>query len=248
MRGLREAASVLTRVPVTSGGDVASAVPWFPVVGAAVGLAVAGIYTAGRTGLPPLVAATLAVSAGAWLTRGFHEDGLADTADALGSGARGAEALRILKDPALGTYGVLALVGCVLVRVGTLASFDAGAALAVLPAAHAMSRGAAGVLLLGPPSGEPGLGSSLMSTVSRGRVWAGSVTGGLVGFALLGAWFVPAAALAGVCTVLVGAGARRRFGGITGDVMGAAQQLGEAGIMVVGTLAASWGPGLPWWG
>ena len=92
MRGLREATAVLTRLPVGAKTvdpvEVARGVPWFPVVGALLGLSAAGVYSLARLGLPSIVSATLAIGCTIWLTAAFHEDGLADTADALGSRAR----------------------------------------------------------------------------------------------------------------------------------------------------------------
>src|SRR5205823_10740767 len=120
---------------------------WFPVVGALLGLGAAGVYAGTRLVLPSLVAATLAVCVAVLLTGAFHEDGLADTADAIGGGWNREDALRILKDPTHGTYGVLAIALSVLLRVGAVAALDGWAALAVLPAAHALSRGAAVGLL-----------------------------------------------------------------------------------------------------
>jgi adenosylcobinamide-GDP ribazoletransferase len=103
VRGLLGAVSFLTRVPVGGGErrpeELAGFVPWFPVVGAGVGLAVAGTYAASRMLLPPLPAATVAVVAGICLTGAFHEDGLGDTADAFAGGWDRDSTVRILKDP-----------------------------------------------------------------------------------------------------------------------------------------------------
>ena len=148
MKGLLGAVSFLTRVPVGGGireaGELAGSVPWFPVVGAGVGLAEAGVYAGARMLLPPLVAASLAVVAGILLTGAFHEDGLGDTADAFAGGWDRESTIRILKDPRLGTFGVLAVAAGLLLRVGAVAALAPGAALAALPAAHALSRATAG--------------------------------------------------------------------------------------------------------
>ena len=118
MRGLLGAVSFLTRVPTGTGErrveELAGFVPWFPVVGAGVGLVIAAIYAASRTLWPPLPAATVAVVAGIGLTGAFHEDGLGDTADALAGGTDRDSTIRILKDPRLGTFGVLAVAASLL--------------------------------------------------------------------------------------------------------------------------------------
>ena len=126
MSGLRAAAVFLTRVPMgrmssEDASDIAGALPWFPLVGALVGAVVAALYAAAREALDPLPASALAVAAGVVLTGAFHEDGLADVADAIG--ASGPEdARRILKDPTHGTYGVSALVLVLVIRVSALST------------------------------------------------------------------------------------------------------------------------------
>src|SRR5918994_1725534 len=73
-------------------------------------------------GLPPFVAATIAIGFLALATGGLHEDGLADTADGFGGGRTRDEKLAIMRDSRIGTYGVLALVFSVLIRAMALAS------------------------------------------------------------------------------------------------------------------------------
>ena len=253
MKGLRVAASFLTRLRVGAVGEAhapsARSIPWFPVVGAILGLAAAGVYAGARLFLPSLIAATLTVCFAALLTGALHEDGLADAADALGGGWNREEALRILKDPRHGTYGVLAIVLSVLLRVGAVDALDGWTALAVLPAAHALSRAAA-VGLLGwvGPATEEGLGAAYSASVS-GRLALGA--GGLalvIGLASLGAWVLPAAFLAGLGAAAIGWMGVRKVGGMTGDLLGAAQQAAEVLVLLLGAAAVAkgWG-GLPWW-
>ena len=98
----------------------------------------------GAAGASDLRAAPIAVGIGALVTGAFHEDGLADTADALGSRADREEALRILHDPRLGTFGVLALADTILIRMAAIASMSPVVAFAAIPAAHILSRGRRG--------------------------------------------------------------------------------------------------------
>lgn len=252
MRGLRAAASFLTRVPVGPGGegspDLARSVPWFPVVGGLLGAVVAGVYVAALFAFPSLVASTLAIGCGVLLTGAFHEDGLADTADALGRGWSREEALRILKDPAHGTYGVLAIAFSLLLRVGALAALDRWSALAVLPAAHALSR-AASIWLLGfarPATGE-GLGASYASLVGRRQLVGAFAAGLLIGLASFGPWVLPATLLAGLGASVVGWLSVRKLGGVTGDILGAAQQAGEVLVLLLGAGLAANGLFPAWW-
>jgi adenosylcobinamide-GDP ribazoletransferase len=253
MKGLRVAASFLTRFPVGTGmeapADLAGSLPWFPVVGAVLGLVLAGVYAGTRLVMPSFVAAALAVGTGVFLTGAFHEDGLADTADALGGGWTKEEALRILKDPAHGTYGVLAIVLSVLVRVSALASLDGSMAVAILPAAHALSRAAcAGLLGWVPPAVDEGLGAAYASAVTRRRALRTIGSGLLIGLALLGPWVFPAAILAGLGAGAVGWLGMRKLGGVTGDLLGAAQQAAESLVVIFGAAGAANGwPWLAWW-
>jgi adenosylcobinamide-GDP ribazoletransferase len=102
----------LTRLPVPSFVDFQSdwitrAARYYPLVGILVGAISAGVLLAGGQVWSGLLPALLAVAAGVLVTGGFHEDGLADTADGLGGGQAPARRLEIMKDSRVGTYGVL---------------------------------------------------------------------------------------------------------------------------------------------
>lgn len=237
MTGLRAALALLTRVPVGGNGlaGLGAALPWYGVVGALVGLAVAGSYGAASALLPPAVAALLAVAVGVLLTGALHEDGLADIADAFGAADRPG-ALRALKDPRLGTYGVVALVLMLGLRVTLLAALGIGAALVVLPAAAALSRGAAAVLLAGVPPAGTGLGATVAAQATRARLIAAGAIASVIAVALLGVWALGAIALTAAGAGAVGWLASRRLGAITGDVLGAAQQVAEV-LVLLGAVA-----------
>jgi len=237
LSGLLDAVTFLTRVPLRThehnDASIARAVPWFPVVGALVGLFVAGVYSGALFVLPSFIAAALAIASGLIATGAFHEDGLADVADAFGGGRDREDRLRILKDPRLGTYGVLAVVFAALLRVGAVGTFTRIDALIAIPAAHALSR-AASIAAMGSfkPVHE-GLGASYTRALTSGRVLAGAALGSLIAAALLRVWVLPAAAVAFVVLLVMGRLARRKIGGINGDVLGAIQQLTEIGVLLV---------------
>jgi adenosylcobinamide-GDP ribazoletransferase len=247
---LRAATSFLTRLRAGRDGadDIARGVPWFPIVGCVIGVAAAGVYAGGRELVPSFVAAVIAIGFCVWVTGAFHEDGLADTFDALGGVRSREETLRVMKDPRLGTYGVAAFTFSVLVRVGSLAALDATSALAVLPAAHALSRAGAVALLRGPVATDDGLGASYASSVSPGRVRSAVVAGLAVGVIALGPVAAPAVIGVAIAAAVAGRTARSRIGGVTGDVLGAAQQGGEIVVLLVGLVAARQGWfHVPWW-
>jgi adenosylcobinamide-GDP ribazoletransferase len=252
--GLLSAVAFLTRVPVAgrrpqAWSDLGSAVPWFPVVGAAVGLAVGGAFALASAALPALLAAGLSVGLGVVLTGAIHEDGLADSADAFGGGGSREEVLRILRDPRLGTYGVISLVLTAMTRVAALATLGPWTALAALPAIHALARGAAvGAVALLPPATEDGLGAAYAGQVSSRRARLAVVGALLIAGATLGWWSIPSAFLAAAAGFLVGLVALRRIGGVTGDVLGAIEQLVETVLLVLSAAAAVGGIELAWWG
>jgi adenosylcobinamide-GDP ribazoletransferase len=143
----------LTRIPVTGTmgksaeyyyAALRKAVIYFPVVGGFVGLFTAIVLVGCiALGIPPLVAAFVALALEAALTGAFHEDAFADTWDALGGGWTREQVLEILKDSRLGTYGTLALVtglGCRATAMAAVASAGTWQAIFAVMAAAALGR------------------------------------------------------------------------------------------------------------
>ncbi|SDE74903.1 adenosylcobinamide-GDP ribazoletransferase [Rhodospira trueperi] len=213
----------------------------FPVAGAVVGLVGGGVAALLATlGAPPLLAATLGVAAAVLFTGALHEDGLADTADGIGSGRDRARSLEILRDSRIGAYGVLALIVSSLARVTALAALlEAGAWTAALPAfvlAAALGRGAGPAVMAAlPPARDDGVGAAAGRPAPAG-VAVALVLPLLAGL-LVGGW--PALPLALAPLVWLGWLALRRLGGTTGDVVGAAILLTETTALAL--LAMAWG-------
>ena len=250
MNGFLDAAAFLTRVPVgrrPDGPPPSAAVRWFPVVGGLVGLATAAVYWGGEWLAGPAVGAAVAVAVQVLITGAFHEDGLADTADAAGGWSR-EERFRILDDPRHGTYGVLALVLAIAVRIAAVGALSTDAAWVVLPAVHALSRGAAVALMgLVPPASQHGLGASSVRVLDGRDVGAGVALAAIAGAALLGTWVLPAVAVVAVVGLAMAAYARRTLGGIAGDLLGATQQLADMATLVLLAGAVRHGADVPWW-
>jgi adenosylcobinamide-GDP ribazoletransferase len=207
---------------------------WAPVAGLTVGLAagVAGAFVAVLGG-PPMLAGVAAVAVPAALTRGLHLDGLADTADGLGSGKPAADALRIMKRSDIGPFGVLTLVLVLLAQVAALSgAYAAGWECGLVAAAVAGAAGRAAMTLAsreGIPAARPdGLGAVVAASVPpRTAWWAGAAT---VAFAALAGWSRGPGAAAWTTLATLGALAAssclaracvNRLGGVTGDVFGA---------------------------
>jgi adenosylcobinamide-GDP ribazoletransferase len=230
----------LTRLPVGAParwppGALAASAPMFPLVGALIGAA-AGLVFALATGLglPPMLAALLAVAAQILLTGGLHEDGLADVADGFGGGRTRADKLRILRDPRLGSFGAMALMLALLARISALAALaEPGLVAAVLIVAGATSRAALPVIMATlAPARDDGLAAS------AGRPHPLRATAAVI-IALLTAFVLLPPAMAAVGLIAAAGGAliiarlaRRQIGGHTGDVLGAAQQLAEIGVLL----------------
>lgn len=239
MSGFLGAVQFLTRVPLRLGAPVdhARVVPWFGVVGVLIGAAVGGV-AAGLTELVPVaVAATCAVVVGLMITGAFHEDGLADIADAFGGGWTFERRLEILKDSRHGTYGVAALSSSILVRVVCAASIAAPSALFVaFVAAHGIGRvSAVAAMKAAPPATESGLGADSASSLRAAPTIIGLTTA--VGAVALvsGWWLLPFVGVATIGTAAVVALAIRKIGGLAGDVLGAVEQVVECLVLVVAT-------------
>lgn len=245
LSGLSQAFSLLTRIPARSTGDLKLALPWFPFVGGMIGATVAGTYAAGLLVLPALASAGLAIGFGILATGALHEDGLADTADAFGAGVDRGRTLEILKDPRLGTYGVVAVVVSIVLRVSALASLSRWAAFAALSAAHALSRTSGlGVMMLAPASPSSTLGAGYAAGLSRQAFAVAVASATAISVGTLGVWAPVAAAVATGVAIYVARRSTARIGGITGDLLGAAEQITQIGVLL---LVAAIPDQVPWW-
>jgi adenosylcobinamide-GDP ribazoletransferase len=233
-----------TRLPLWPGLPMAPdfrRIGWAaPLAGACVGALGAAVLMAARAAsLPSLIAATLAVAAQVVATGALHEDGLADCADGFGGGRDREAKLAILRDSRIGTYGAVALVLSLLLRVEAIADLTRASALyagAALALAGAIARAAAlGPLVWLPAARRDGAGASAAALGLSLRPAAVTLAGlavalGLVSFGIVRALFafVVAAALAR----LFAEAARRHIGGQTGDVCGASAALAEVATLL----------------
>jgi adenosylcobinamide-GDP ribazoletransferase len=236
MRGFLGAVQFLTRIPVrtrTPPLDLARAAVWFPVVGGLIGVAVGGIAAGLGEVVPGAVAAAVAVLVGIAITGALHEDGLADTADALAGGWTPERRLEILEDPRHGSFGVAALCGSIVLRIVAVAALTGGDAFTGLVAAHALARGAAVAAMAVVPLAKPdGLGAAYARSVGRRRAALAGLLAVGIAAAATGWWAGPLTAAAVTAAALVIYFAWRTIGGITGDVLGAVEQLAECAVLV----------------
>lgn len=241
--GVRLALSWLTVAPVAVRGPVdrataRRAVGWAPLVGLALGVLAAGVLAALRLlGAPPLLAGLLVVAVLAAATRGMHLDGLADTADGLGCYDR-ERALEVMRDGAAGPFAVVALVLVLGTQAGALAALAPDRLPAVVVAVAAGRVAFVWCCRQTVPAARPEGGLGALVAGTQPPLAAAAWTAALL---VAGVALVPARPWQGVAAVALAAGAvaalsshtARRFGGVTGDVLGAASELATTTVLAV---------------
>jgi adenosylcobinamide-GDP ribazoletransferase len=234
----------LTRLPVPGsaplgGPGFAAAAPWFPAVGAVLGGAVGGVAAGLALAVPALLAATLAVALELVLTGALHVDGLADSADGLGGHDR-ERSLQIMRDHALGAYGASALTLDLLAKVVALGALAGDGAVLPVVAAFALSRAAPLPLAAALPYARPGPGTgrALTDHLGPGGAAAGVALATVIAAATTGPWAAATLACAAAVAGAIGLLARKRLGGVTGDVMGAAIELSATLALIVAVSAS----------
>jgi adenosylcobinamide-GDP ribazoletransferase len=245
LRLLLAAFQYFTRVPVPrwvghSSTRLNGATRYFPAVGLAVGaLAAASMWLLSPI-FPPLIVAILSTAVTVVVTGAFHEDGLADTIDGLGGGYTRERALKIMKDPRIGTFGTLALVLVIGTKIAVLAAMPTTLAITALIAGHALSRWCGVLITARLPYvriDDSTRAKPVVERIASNDVMIASV------FGLLPLALCSEHAIAGLLAALaVGAYLTswyaRRLSGYTGDTLGAAQQLTEVAFYLA--LLGAW--------
>ncbi|CAM2838990.1 adenosylcobinamide-GDP ribazoletransferase [Vibrio rarus] len=236
------AVSFFTRIPIPKwvefdGDKLNKASRYFAVVGLLVGLVSAAVFWLCQYVLPNGVSVVLAMMASVMVTGGFHEDGLADTADGFGGGWEVADKLRIMKDSRIGTYGTLSVGLTLLLKwqlLVEIAAFNPVYAVVALIAAHCLSRVVAASIIYSEQYVSEDNGSKskplaqfqhindLLILCVTGLI----VLGGLSGILTLTLSCILLLTLVVTRQLLVW-GFHRQIGGYTGDTLGAAQQVSE---------------------
>lgn len=236
---IRLAASFLTILPVAderayAPADVAASFEWFPLIGFAIGGAIAAeCYLLGfictRALRAAIVVMTLAV-----VTGGVHLDGLADTCDALGAGRNRTRALEILRDSRIGTFGACGLFFILALKILAIAGSGGRPPYAAIWMAPALARWAmvalahrldylrtegAGTVLLAHDNSRSFILASIIVVIGGLPILGGRSLCGYVAAALL--------------TLGLGAFYRKWLGGLTGDLIGAAGEIIETAVLIV---------------
>jgi adenosylcobinamide-GDP ribazoletransferase len=226
----------LTRIPIRlrTAPDLTASIAWFPFVGALIGLILAGFTALGALVLPMPVMAGVTVLAGVLLTGAFHEDGLADAADAIGGGWDREQRIRILKDPLHGSYGVAAMSGSIVIRILCLGALSPAVAVAGLIASHTLGRTASiASMKIWPTASTGGLGADYVRAARTGPILLGVTVGIAISALVLGWWIGPAVLAAAIAAAIMGFISWRALGGVTGDILGAIEQVVEIAVLLV---------------
>ncbi|WP_334175224.1 adenosylcobinamide-GDP ribazoletransferase [Pseudoxanthobacter sp.] len=241
-------------LPPLSAADDPAAPPSMPRIGWSVPLAgglialpaAAVLVAATAPGLPPLLAACLALITELLVTGCFHEDGLADTFDGLGGGWTRERKLEIMRDSRIGSYGSAAMIMSLVTRAGALGALigfagPLGAAGAFVAGRGVTRLAALGVMTMVPAARGDGMAAA--GVPSRADLLPGLPIAVALTLALVAPAFGAALSLAGLALVaaamvLMARVCLKQIGGQTGDILGATQQIAEIAFLLTLATAA----------
>jgi adenosylcobinamide-GDP ribazoletransferase len=218
-----------TSLEETDSKDLAGSFSFFPLVGLVPGVCCGALVVALHRWMPPLLLAVVITAALALLTRGLHLDGLADLADGAGGGYTPERRLAIMKDSSTGAFGALALALAVSFKVAAFHGLIAARSWSPFFLVPVLSRFAMVLAAYKAPYPRPqgGLGKPFLQSMSALQPLLAAVFA-LSLCALLNlrhAWIYLVLAL--LCVGVLRLLARRWLGGVTGDVLGALNEIAE---------------------
>lgn len=237
------ALAYFTRIPIPAwvgyeADDLNHAAKYFPLIGLLVGAIAAAVWFACAQIFPARVAIVLSMISSVWITGAFHEDGLADAVDGFGGGYTREDVLRIMQDSRIGSFGSIALILALGLKLELLASLSPLALPWILIAAHGTSRWVAVSYLVSLDYARP---EGKAKPVATRLSFLAFIIAGLWGAVplLYFDWRMGLAALLalGLSRAAFAQYLKRRVGGYTGDALGMAQQLFELLIYIV---ASAW--------
>lgn len=236
LRSILIATQFLTRLPVpqsltASEEELRRAAAFFPLVGVVVGGSAALLYVALRQFMPLTSCVVLVLIYLTVITNALHEDGLADAFDGFGGGWTRERSLEIMRDSRKGTYGTLALIFLILGKYSFLLSLSPAQTWRWIIVAHTASRWTILPLCVWLPYARAeGHGKLVAGQVGVREIIIGSIT--LLTVLLLLSWHAALATLIVMTsvTLLSGLYFSARLGGITGDCLGATNQLTEVAL------------------
>ena len=223
------------RVEVRHPEDLGGSMAFYPIVGAALGSGLLGVYIVGSKIFPDGVLRPALVVLLIILTGGLHLDGFADVCDGFYGGQTKADALRIMKDPHLGTMAVVGIIALFMMKVVLLSNLPAAVLCSALLIFPAIGRGGMvwGMWMAPYARPEGGTGEAFFRTLGWRHMW--------IATALLSGWVALSAGWPALILLGLAVGAtrlfvdycRRRIGGMTGDTLGALNELLELLTLVL---------------
>jgi adenosylcobinamide-GDP ribazoletransferase len=226
----------LTAIPLSrtlhepTAPELAASMAWYPVIGILIGSGlIAADFVLSAVFAPEVVNALLIVLL-VTVTRGLHQDGLADTLDGLAGGRTPADRLPIMRDPRIGAIGATGLFLSFILRYAGLIALPHGLRLPALLCMPAVGRWAMVTVAWASPYArtEGGLAAPFLTHLAWGHVAVATVTLSSalsLAFGIGGALAIVVGAAAVV--IAISRGCRTWFGGITGDTLGATNEITE---------------------
>ena len=236
MRSLRIAFGLLTTLPIRlpenwSAGDSGRAAVWYPFVGLIIGGITWLAWKGTMLVLHPIVASVIVLIVWIALTGGLHLDGLADCCDGLLASATPERRLEIMKDPRLGAFGVIGLILILFLKAAVLGTLTSSTSLGIVLAAS-LSRWFILPVALFPLARTGGMGADFSSGVRRSSIYISALLpfGMAIALGLRGVFSIAAGFIAIGLILLL---AKKRIGGVTGDVFGLVVEVVEAIVLLV---------------
>ena len=239
MKRLLLALQFLTIIPVrvkrVTNKDLPGSAAYFPVIGLLIGCVLAGAIIFGKyinfpdIGLSAIIAVLLAI-----LTGGIHLDGLADLFDAIGSRKNREEMLAIMREPRIGTMGAIAIAGSLLLKTTLFLSLAAPLQIEPVILMCVISRWAMVFLMYRfHYAREEGKAKAFLEGMNT-RIFAIATAFTLILSLAIGQ--IQGLAALGICALVMYFGGKylsKRLGGITGDVLGAANEITEILCLII---------------
>ncbi len=236
MRTLRIAFNLLTTIPLPASkdwqaGDSGRAAGWYAFVGLCLGGIVAALVSLLGLYFPQTVSAAISLAVWVALTGGLHLDGLADCFDGMFHASSPERRLQIMKDPHVGSFGVVGLILVLLVKFSLLASLSPGRAVGAILLSASLARWCVTLAGTQPLARPDGMGADFATGLKKSSLFLGALIP-----AALGIWLGIAGGLAIglglLATFLVLRIAKKNLGGVTGDVFGMIIELVEVSVLL----------------
>ncbi len=238
---IRLAAAFLTILPIAparteSADDVAASFGWFPLVGFILGLALCALDWILKPLFGEAMRAVWVIMTLAVITGALHLDGLADTADALAAGSDRARVLDILRDSRIGTFGAIALIFVIVLKVFAIARSFGPQRYAAIYMAPGLGRWAMVALTSGLDYLRvEGAGSAMLARDRRRNLKVATITSVIALIPVVMFHALRACVIAALVTLALRSFYRRWLGGVTGDLIGAAGEVVETAVLIAVT-------------